>query len=500
MSSANDGDDEELRRLRLEEQALRNVAALLATPGPTDDILTALCREISDQLDGQEVSLLRFNPDDYEVVAAHRGPIPVGVRAPRTPGSLPERVANTGGPVRVDDFEDEPDAELVRPFGIRAAVGVPVFVEGAVWGMFSASSQLEPLASLTERRLAGFAQLTWAAVATTTARESLRRLAEEQAALRYVAELVAHESPLPTVFQAVVDAAARLHGALVVLFDDHPDGGEQIVARAGRPPEGDLRHVRVPILVDDRPWGALDLTWPAAGGTISPDRPKAFADLIAAAIANAHHRDGLTKSRARIVAAGDEARRRLQRDVHDGAQQRLVHTIITLKIARDSAAAGHDVTDLLAEALTNAEEANRELRDIVRGILPAALTRAGLAAGIESLVADASLPVTIDLDIPRLPAAIETTGYFTVAEALTNAVKHARAGRLLVTGAISAGGSELVLTVEDDGIGGADPARGTGLTGLTDRVEAIGGSITVTSPPDAGTRITARIPFDGSTP
>jgi signal transduction histidine kinase len=490
-------EEEELRRLRLEEQSLRHLASLLSTPGPPDDILAALCREISRQLEGQEVSLLRFDPDGYEVVASNNGPIPVGVRAPRTPGSLPDRVTTTGGAVRSDNFDDEADADLVRPFGIRAAVGVPVLVDGAVWGMFSASSQVGPLPPNTESRLAGFAQLTWAAVANTEARESLRRLAEEQAALRYVAELVARESPLPIVFNAVVDAAARLNEAFVVLSraNGAEPGEEWIVAHAGQSPGPDCRHARLPIMIEEKLWGVLDVTWPTSGETISLDRPKAFADLVAAAVVNADHREGLTQSRARIIAAGDEARRRLQRDVHDGAQQRLVHTIITLKLASDWAAAGRDVTELLAEALTNAEDANRELRDIVRGILPASLTRSGLAAGIESFVADSQLPVDLSLAIPRLPPGIETTGYFAVAEAITNAVKHSRASQLRVTGAVSRDGRELVLDVEDDGVGGADPSKGTGLTGLTDRIEASNGTITMTSPLNAGTQITFRIPL-----
>ncbi|WP_374008250.1 GAF domain-containing sensor histidine kinase [Leifsonia sp. LS-T14] len=368
---------DELRRLLHEEQSLRNVATLLATAGPTADILTAICREASAQLDGQEVSLLRFEaPDTVVCVATHDGPIPPGVRAVHSPGSLPERVATLRSAVRVDDFTGHSDEELVAPFGIRAAVAVPVFVDGEVWGMFSASSQSGPLAPHTEARLAGFAQLTWAAIANTEVRDSLRR------------------------------------------------------------------------------------------------------------------------SRARVIAAADEARRRLQRDVHDGAQQRLVHTIISLKLARDRAAAGLDVADLLDEALANAEEANLQLRDIVRGILPASLTRAGLAAGIESLVADAPIPVELDLAIPRLPVSTETTGYFTVAEAMTNAVKHAQATRVRIAGAVTDVG-DLRLVFEDDGVGGADSSRGTGLTGLADRIEAAGGTITVVSPPGDGTRLVVHIPTAG---
>ncbi|MBT2502849.1 ATP-binding protein [Curtobacterium sp. ISL-83] len=335
---------------------------------------------------------------------------------------------------------------------------------------------------------------TSAELATAEVRARLERLAEEHAALRSVAELVARQSPLPTVFQAVADVAARLHGAQAVLSQGDGGGpGSVTLASAGEPPEGDAFQARVPIVVADERWGTLRLTWPVADGPISEDRPKAFTDLVAAAIANADHREGLSRSRARVIAAGDEARRRLQRDVHDGAQQRLVHTIVTVKLARDRAAAGLAVDALLTEALTHAEAANRQLRDIVRGILPPSLTRAGLTAGIESLVSDTTIPIDLDLTIPRLPVAVETTGYFTVAEALTNAVKHARAEHVRITA--TATDDELTLVIDDDGIGGADPANGTGLTGLSDRVEAHGGTITVTSPAGDGTRVVVRLPL-----
>jgi signal transduction histidine kinase len=328
----------------------------------------------------------------------------------------------------------------------------------------------------------------WTAIATTDARESLQRLADEQAALRRVAELVARESPPSTVIDAVVREAARVLDAssAAVIRDEGPESSvvDESPVRA-----------EAPVLVDGERWGTLTVTSAATGHPVDHDRLKPFADLIAAAIANATNRDGLTRSRARVIAAADDARRRLQRDVHDGAQQRLVHTIITLKLARDRAAGGGDVADLLAEALTNAEDANRQLRDIVRGILPASLTRAGLAAGIESLLSGTPLPVDVDLDVPRLGTAVETTGYFTVAEAINNAVKHSRATRIRVVGTIGEDGRELVLTVEDDGIGGADPARGSGLTGLRDRIDASDGTITITSPPGVGTLITARIPL-----
>ena len=493
---------DEVRRLVHEEMSLRRVAEVVATAGPSDDILSAICRAASDQLDGQAITLLQFvTADTIVAVATYGGPVPPGVRVVHQPGSMSEQVARTNQAVRVDDFARLSSAGIVGKYGIRAGVGVPIIIDGRVWGMFSATSQIGPLPLDTETRLEGFAQLMWAAIATTDARESLQRLVDEQAALRHVAELVARESPPSTVIDAVVREATRVLEASSAAVIRSEGPASSVVPESHVRAEAGEQHAEAPVLVDGVRWGTLTVTSAATGHPVDHDRLKPFADLIAAAIANAKNRDGLTQSRARVIAAADDARRRLQRDVHDGAQQRLVHTIITLKLARDRAVGGGDVADLLAEALTNAEDANRQLRDIVRGILPASLTRAGLAAGIESLISGTPIPVDVDLDIPRLGTAVETTGYFTVAEAINNAVKHSRGTRIRVIGTIGEDGGELVLTVEDDGIGGADPARGSGLTGLRDRIDASNGTITITSVPQAGTVITARIPLGaGGTP
>ncbi len=197
------------------------------------------------------------------------------------------------------------------------------------------------------------------------------------------------------------------------------------------------------------------------------------------------------------MATADETRRRLQRDVHDSAQQRLVHTIITLQLAKDAIAKGDTAAQLIDEALENAQRANNELRDVVHGILPAALSRGGLRAGLESLVADFTLPVDLDADIPRLAADVETTAYFIVAEALTNVVKHARATAARVKLTINDG--SLDIEVRDDGVGGANPSQGSGLTGLLDRVEASNGTLVVTSPVGRGTTVKATIPISAQT-
>ena len=485
-----------------EQASLRRIAELAARgvprTGPMDDILAAICRAASDQLGGREVTLLQFESADTIVaVATYAGPVPPGVRVVHPPNSLSDRVARTQASVRVDDFDVLPSADIVRRFGIRAAVGVPVFIEDRLWGAFVSTSQIGPLPRDTERRLEGFAKLTWAAIANAEARESLRRLADEQAALRHVAELVARESPLPAVFDAVVEESARvLNASSAAIVRDRSGESEDasVVAEVKPQAATGVHSAETPIHVNGVKWGTLLVSSDALSRMDGRDRLKPFADLMAAAIANADHRERLTQSRARVIAAADEARRRLQRDVHDGAQQRLVHTILLLKLARDSAGKGEDVIDLLADALSNADEANRQLRDIVRGILPAALTRNGLAAGIEALVTDTPIPVELTLDVPRLPASIETTGYFTVAEAITNAVKHAHATLVRVSCAMSSTKEELIITIEDDGLGGANPSLGTGLTGLRDRIEASGGTIVIESDPRHGTHIIARVP------
>jgi signal transduction histidine kinase len=200
----------------------------------------------------------------------------------------------------------------------------------------------------------------------------------------------------------------------------------------------------------------------------------------------------LTASRARVVATADETRRRIQRDVHDSAQQRLVHTLVSLQLAKAALAQGRSADDLVHEAARHAERAIHDLRDVIRGIMPAALGSGGLAAGLDTLVEDIAVPVDLQVMVPRLPTTLETTGFFVVAEALTNVVKHAGASYVDVHVALRNG--RLVIDVRDDGRGGADPARGTGLTGLLDRVEAAEGALRVSSPPGLGTTVHVELP------
>jgi signal transduction histidine kinase len=415
-------------------------------------------------------------------------------------------------------------------------------VEGRLWGVIAAGSALEqPLPADSEARLGSFTEMIATAVANAESRAELARLAEEQAALRRLATLVAQGAAPQAVFAAAVKEVGQL---LAVDFADlaryEPDrtitmlaswgvtgaalprgarlklGGKNVstvVAETAAPArietyadasgpigeairEAGIRSVvGTPIIVDGRVWGTVAAGWsheePLPVGTEA--RLASFTELVATAIANAENRAELNASRARIVAAGDDSRRRIERDLHDGAQQRLVHAVIVLKLAvralRDGAP---NAGELVAEALGHAEQANSELRELAHGILPAALTRGGLRAGIDAIVSRVSLAVSVDVSVERLPAGVEATAYFVVSEALTNVVKHARASGASVTARLEAG--QLRIEVSDDGVGGAGGGEGTGLGGLEDRVSALDGRLVVESQPGAGTRVCALLP------
>lgn len=201
-------------------------------------------------------------------------------------------------------------------------------------------------------------------------------------------------------------------------------------------------------------------------------------------------------SRARLLTEGDEARRRVVRDLHDGAQQRLVHTIVMLKLAQRSLREEDEKAEsLVGEALEHAERSNAELRELAHGILPAVLTRGGLRAGLDAAVTRLDLQVHVDVPAERFPAEIEASAYFIAAEALTNVVKHAHADRADVTASVRDG--RLHVEVRDDGIGGADP-DGHGLVGMCDRVTALGGRLKIESPARGGTLVTATLPLPAS--
>jgi len=373
--------------------------------------------------------------------------------------------------------------------------------------------------------------------------ERLERLLKEQAALRRVAMLVARDAPARVIFESVCEEVASVLGVtttnLVRYEDDGTasvvgawaqegaplmpvasvplplDGGTVAprVRRSGRTVRIDdydglddvlarrLREVGIrsavgaPIVVAGRLWGAV-IAADAQPHHLPPDaeqRISTFAQLITDALANTDAREQLAASRARILKAGDEERRRLGRDLHDGAQQQLVSAVISLQLAQKRWSDRGRSRQLVDDALEHAQAAIGDLRELAAGIHPSVLTDRGLHAALETLGTRAPVPVALVTQLPDegLPMSVETTAYFLVAEALTNVGKYARASRASVT--VRVQGDELDIEVLDDGVGGANPAAGSGLRGLADRVAALQGTLDVTSPPGRGTRIHARI-------
>jgi PAS domain S-box-containing protein len=534
----------EVERLADEQAALRRVATLIARGVGPEQVFQAVADEVQALLNADASGILRFEADrTVTVMGVYGGPYGPGARLELDSDFMLDEVLTTGRAARVDT-DDPADARVpegVRAAGLRSAVAHPILVEGGVWGAIVVGSMESPMPAVTEGRLAGFTELVATAVANTDAREQLTALAEEQAALRRVATLVAEGAQPAAVFEAVADETQTLIGAdgvTVIRYEpaEHvlvvahtgasaarvPPGTRvnheghnltSIVRRTERPARleqfGDLdgaigelardfgvrASVGVPIIVDGRLWGVTVAIW-LGDASPPPDteaRMTQFAGLLDTAIANADSRDQLTASRARLVTAGDEARRRVVRDLHDGAQQRLVNAIVTLKLAQRAFREGDgNAESLVAEALEHAQQGNEELRELAHGILPAVLTREGLRAGLQALVSRLDLPVHVEVPTDRLQAEIEASAYFTVAEALTNVVKHSHATRAEVRASVDDG--LLRIDIRDDGSGGADPA-GHGLVGMSDRVTALGGWLQIESPKGGGTRVTATLPL-----
>ncbi len=368
------------RRAREEQAALRRVATLVARGVPPAEVFDAVVAEMRLILGAENSRLMRYERDRYAVVLATSYEpgleLPVGDRVPLTAENIPAQVWRSGRPVRMERFGDQPGtmSERFTRLGVRLAVGVPILVEGRLWGVILAA---------------------W------------RRT--------------------------------------------HPGPGTE-------------------------------------------ERMAEFTALVATAISNAQARADLAASRARIVAASDETRRRIERDLHDGAQQRLVSLGLQLRTAQHAVPADHPgLGQELTGVATGLGEVLAELRELSRGIHPAILTDGGLAPALRALARRSAVPVRLDVRVPgRLPERVEVAAYFTVSEALANVAKHAQASMVQVRAGLQGGALELL--IQDDGIGEADPARGSGLIGLTDRVEALGGTIRISSQAGAGTRITVSLP------
>ena len=535
-------------RLAAEQAALRRVATLVAAGGTPDEIFAAVGDEVRQLIGNDVTSMFRCEPGDMLTMVAvrSRGPVPDGLVGKRLPMRTQfAKWLQAGRPTRLDAratarwMVDLPEAE---PLGLKSAIGAPILVGGRPWGaIFVCDAKVDGLPPEAERPFVQFTELVGTALANAQARGEIARLAEEQAALRRVATLVAQGAPATAVFDAVAAEMQALLGADGVTLSrfepdeevlvathsgsdarrvppgtrvshrgenvisvvrrsqrsarmEHREGMRGAIAELART-EGVRASVGAPIVVEGGLWGVAIANW---RGEQSPPpdteaRMAQFAELLETAIANADSRDQLAASRARLVTEADEARRRVVRDLHDGAQQRLVHTVVTLKLAlralRDKDATAES---LIGQALDHAEQGNAELRELAHGLLPSVLTRGGLRAGVGSLVARLDLPVSVDVLDDRLPAQAEASAYFIVAEALTNVIKHAHAERAEITA--SAEDAVLEIRVRDDGIGGADP-EGHGLVGVADRVNALGGELKIQSPAGGGTLVAATLPL-----
>jgi signal transduction histidine kinase len=422
------------------------------------------------------------------------------------------------------------------------------FVRDSITDSLLATQLFIATAALTSLLLAAVtAERTRAARALAVSEAAQRELAGEQAALRRVATLVAAESPPGDVFEQVTEEVGRLlglPGAAVVQYDSpstarvvggwSEDGrpripvgtsldldGDTVLAKvlrtgaAGRveryaEASGSLAEtlrsfgyraaVAAPVSVAGGLWGALV----AATTSDEPlqdgleQRLCDFADLVGQALANADARERLAASRAELVAVGDAERRRFERNLHDGAQQRLVSVALELgmvdaKLEDDPEAA----RELLSSAQDDLAQGLEELRELARGLHPVLLTERGLGPALDALLSRAPVAVEIaELPDRRLEAPVEAAAYYVVAEAITNVAKYANASHATVS--ITRSNGRAMVSVSDDGVGGADPAGGSGLRGLAARVEALGGRLDVDSPPERGTRIRAEIPSEGS--
>jgi signal transduction histidine kinase len=552
MGSALKASRDELRVLAEEQAALRRVATVVARGAAPEEVFAAVVEETGRLLPVDFVEMGRYEPDRTVTFVGSWGsavdPFPVGSRWTLEGHNLSTIVFETGRPAWMDSYDDASGPVGVggREAGFRSSVATPIVVEGRVWGVVIAGSTLEQtMPADTEVRLASFTELLATAIANAESRAGLSRLAEEQAALRRVATLVARGAPPEELFAAVTEEVGGLLPVdLVGMGRYEPDGSETIVAswgravdffpvgfrpglggqnlvtivfETGRPARMDSyddasgpvglvardsgfrSSVGTPIIVEGRLWGVV-----IAGSSGLPPLPANtearladFTELVATAIANAESRSALAASRARIVAAADETRRRIERDLHDGIQQRLVTLMLELRAAQ--AAVPPQLAELegeLSGVTDGLASVFDELRDISRGIHPAILSKGGLGPALRVLARRSVVPVELDLHaVRRLPRHVEVAAYYVVSEALTNAAKYAQASVVHVE--VDARDTTLRLAIRDDGIGGANPAQGSGLVGLSDRIEALGGRLRVTSPAGSGTTLLIRIPFDG---
>jgi len=542
---------DELRALAEEQAALRRIATLVARGVPPEELFAAVAAEAGELLSVEFAALGRYDPDGAVTLVAAWGRtgqhILVGHRWRLGGSDVATLVFETGRAVRLDSYTDTSEqlTAVGREAGIGAGVGTPVIVDGHLWGVLATfSARGQPLPADTEARLANFTELVATAIANAESRAGLARLADEQAALRQVATLVARGVPPEELFAAITAEAGRVlsveyaalsryepgRGVTVVAVwgrtgHDVPFGGRlnlegnnigTLVFETGRAaridnyadasgPLGDLARgqgvgaaVGTPINVEGRLWGVMT-TYSAPGQLLPADteaRLAKFTELLATAIANAQSHAELMASRARIVAAADETRRRIERDLHDGIQQRLVTLGLELRATQAGGPLQHgELEGIVSRVADGLRSVFDELREISHGIHPAALSDGGLTPALKALCRRSAVPVELNMQAEgRLPEPVEVAAYYVVSEALTNTAKHAQASVVHVD--LDTRDATVQLTIRDDGIGGALPSQGSGLLGLRDRIEALGGTLDLTSPAGHGTTLRINVPLE----
>jgi signal transduction histidine kinase len=547
-----------VRRFADEQAALRRVATLVGRGAAPAEMFGVVATEVG-RLFGADVTVVfRYEPDcTATVVGLWSRPtvsFPRDARMDVKGMGAAVTVLESGRPTRVERIAGPPGsiAGHFAQVGARTGVGAPITVEGRLWGvLIAAATDSGKLPAGSEVSIADFTELAATAIANADARSGLRRVADEQAALRRVATLVAQGMPPERVFAAVTEEVGRLLDAdFISLAQYDPDeavtvlgtwsrtgaawpvpvgsraelSGRNVttlVFRTHRPARIDhyaedsgmvagvvlaagLRSsVGAPISVDGRLWGVLVVS-SAQEEPLPADteaRLVGFTDLVATALANAAARAELTASRARIVATADNTRRRIERDLHDGAQQRLISLALRLRTVQAAVPPGTGELaaqlDRLTAELTDVVD---ELREFAHGIHPAVLAQGGLRPALKALARRSAVPVALTVRVDRrLPEPVEVAAYYVVSEALTNTVKHAHASvvDIQVDHKVDGGAAMLSICVRDDGCGGADVTQGSGLVGLKDRVEALGGRLVLQSASGMGTAVRAEIPLVG---
>ena len=543
---------QELAKYAEEQEALRRVAMMVARAAAPEEVFAAVAAEEGRLLGSDLTVMFRYDPDEAATAIGAWSrtdrpiPFPAGTRERLGGQNVISLVHATGQPIRIDDDANarEGPPAVTRDGATRSAIGTPITIDGRLWGAITMEFTLEePPPPDAETRLAAFTELLATAIANTHARAALREFAEEQAALRRVATLVARAATPDEVFASVAEEAGRLLGAHHSWMTRYePDGAARLVAtwsstgaaapagtrlrpggrnvytlvfRTGRPARidgstgtstpdcevasdlGVRAAVGVPVSAGGRLWGAMVVSStheePLPADTEA--RLTEFTELAATAIANAEARAALAASRARIVAASDATRHRIERDLHDGAQQRLVS--MALRVSRLKTVVPAEATELgghLDRAAAELSCVIDDLRELARGLHSNALTNGGLRPALKTLARRCAVPVRLDVAVDeRLPEQVELAAYFAVGEALTNAATGGHAGVVDVEAHTDE--KELHVCVRDDGVGGADPGRGSGLIALTDRIEALGGRLGLRSPPGDGTTLRIALPL-----